>query len=135
VSSDAAGVIRGLTDAAAARDYERVREYFARDAVWFGTRGGIDEDQVVRGPDAAVRYLREIQETWQRFDVEIEQIVEVGDAAVAFLRERGIARHAELEVDNATAVVFVVRGGQISEATGYLDRDEALAAARRRAPG
>jgi ketosteroid isomerase-like protein len=46
------------------------------------------------------------------------------------MRESAQARHGELEVQNDTAVIIKVRQQKIVEATGYLDRNEALRAAR-----
>jgi ketosteroid isomerase-like protein len=130
MTAEAAAVVRKLFGAVADRDFERVRSCFAPDIVWFGTRGGIDETQVLRGADAAIRYVAEIEDSWQRYDVELERIVEVGDVLVGYLRESARARHAELELQRETAMVFTVRDGKLASATGYLDRDEALSAAR-----
>jgi ketosteroid isomerase-like protein len=129
VSRAAVAVVQAFLERASARDYAEVRECLAPDVVWIGTRGGLDEDQVLHGPGAFVDYLREIGEPWDRFDVEVERYVEVGPAVVAFLRETGRSRHGDLELTNDTAMVFRVRAGKIVEATGYLDRDEALRAA------
>lgn len=73
--------------------------------------------------------MREIEEPWNRFDVEVERLTEVGDTVVVFLRESARARRGDLEVQSDTAMVIKVRKQKIIEATGYLDRDEALKAA------
>ena len=99
------------------------------DVVWFGTRGGLDESQVLRGPEAVLEYMREIQEPWEEFGVEVEQLIEADDAVVVFMRETGQARHGGPEVQNDTAMIFKVRQQRVVEITGYLDRDEALRAA------
>ena len=91
-----------------------------------GTRGGLDQDQALRGPDAWVEYLEEVQAPWERFEVEIEELMETGEMVVAFLRESAKARHGDLEVENETAVIIKVKQHKIVEARGYLDRDEAL---------
>jgi len=129
MTSEAQAVVRAFLDLAAAGDYARLRDILDPDVVWFGTRGGLDESQVLRGPDALVGYMREIEEPWERFDVEVERLIEVGDTVVVFLRESARARHGDLEVQNDTAVIFKVRQQKIIEATGYLDRDEARRAA------
>jgi ketosteroid isomerase-like protein len=116
-------------DLLAAGDFARISESLDPEAVWFGTRGGLDEDQVLRGPEAWIEYMREIEEPWKRFDVEVERLTGVGDTVVVFLRESARARHGDLEVHNDTAMVIKVRQQKIIEATGYLDRDEALRAA------
>jgi ketosteroid isomerase-like protein len=130
VSTEALAVVRTFCDAAAADDRTRILEMLDRDVVWFGTRGGLDQDRVLRGPDAFVEYLAEITELWDSFEAEAEQFIETGDAVVVFFRETGRARHADLEVQNDTAAVFKVRQGKIVEVRGYLDREEALEAAR-----
>jgi ketosteroid isomerase-like protein len=130
VSTEALAVVRTFCDAAAADDRTRILEMLDRDVVWFGTRGGLDQDRVLRGPDAFVEYLAEITELWDSFEAEAERFIETGDAVVVFFRETGRARHADLEVQNDTAAVFKVRQGKIVEVRGYLDREEALEAAR-----
>lgn len=132
MTSGAVAVVRAFFDLAATGDLAGVRDCFASDVVWFGTRGGLDEDQVIRGPDAVLEYMREIEDTWERFDAEIERLIDVGDTVVALLRETAQARHGDLEVHNATAVIIKVRQQKMVEVTGYLDRDEALKAARLR---
>ena len=129
MTSEATAVVRRFFELAAAGDYDGMPEIIDTEAIWLGTRGGLDEEQVVRGPDAWIRYMREIDETWERSDVSVERLVEIGDSVVAFLRERAHARHGDLEVQNETAVVIKVRHQKIVEARGYLDRDEALRAA------
>jgi ketosteroid isomerase-like protein len=129
MTSEAQTVVRAFLDLVAAGDFARMSESLDPEAVWFGTRGGLDEDQVIRGPDAWIEYMREIEEPWTRFDVEVERLTEVGDMVVVFLRESARARHGDLEVQNDTAMIIKVRQQKIVEATGYLDRDEALRAA------
>jgi ketosteroid isomerase-like protein len=130
MTSGALAVVRTFLDLAAAGNDARISESLDPNVVWFGTRGGLDEAQVLRGPDAVLEYLREIGEPWERFDVEVERLFEAGDTVVAFLRESAKARHGGLEVQNDTATIFKVRQQKIVEMRGYLDRNEALRAAR-----
>ena len=129
MTSEAEAVIREFFDLGASDDFDGMREYLDPDAVWYGTRGGLDQDQVIRGPDAWIEYLHEVQAPWDRFEVEIEELLEAGDMVVVFLRESGHARHADLDVQNELAVIIKVRHQKIVEARGYLDRNEALRAA------
>jgi ketosteroid isomerase-like protein len=128
MTSEALAVVRTFLDLATAGDDARISESLDPNVVWFGTRGGLDEAQVLRGPDAVLGYLREIGEPWERFDIEVERLFEDGDTVVAFLRESAKTRHG-LEVQNDTATIFTVRQQKIVEMRGYLDRDEALRAA------
>jgi ketosteroid isomerase-like protein len=130
MTSEALAVVQAFIDLTAAGDFRGVADLLDPDVVFFGTRGGLDEERVFRGPDVCVAYMREVQDPWRRFDVVVERLV-LGDTVVAFLRETAQARHADLDVHNETAVLFRVAEQKIVEATGYLDRREALAAARR----
>ena len=105
------------------------RSSSTRSAVWYGTRGGLDQDRVVRGPAQWLEYIGEIQDTWEGLEIEVERAIEVGDRVVALTRETARTRDGALEVRSETAVVLRIREGRIVEARGYLDRDEALRAA------
>jgi ketosteroid isomerase-like protein len=129
MTSETLAVVRAFFDVVAADDVARISDSLDPDVVWFGTRGGLDEAQVLRGPDAVLEYLREVREQWAHFDVEVERLIEAGDAVVVFMRETAQARHGGPEVQSDTAVIIKLRQQKIVEMTGYLDRDEALRAA------
>ena len=124
-----ASFIQRFLDALLAQDTTALAEMLDPEVVWFGTRGGLDESQVLRGPAAVLEYIREIQEPWEEFNVEIEQIIEADDGVVVFMRETGRGRHGGPEVQNDTAMIFKAKQDRVLEVTGYLDRDEALRAA------
>jgi ketosteroid isomerase-like protein len=131
VTSEGIAVVRALFDQTASGDFARLPDILDPDVVFLGTRGGLDEKRVLSGPDAVLEYLRdEITDPWERYDVEAERLIEVGDSVVAFLHETAQPRHGDLEMQSDTAMIFKVRQEKIVEATGYLDRDEALQAAR-----
>jgi ketosteroid isomerase-like protein len=121
--------VRRLLKLAISDDVAEVSDMLDPGVVWFGTRGGLDEKQVLRGPEAAIAYMREMQEMWEELDIEIEEIIETADAVVVLTREIGRARHGGPVVQNDTAVIFKMRQERVIEMTGYLDRDEALRAA------
>jgi ketosteroid isomerase-like protein len=129
MTSEALAVVRTFFELTAADDEAGILEHLDPDVVWFGTRGGLDGHRVVRGPDAFLDYLREVEEPWERFEVEIERLIEVGDTVVAFMRETAQASRGNLDVQNETAAILKVRERKIVEVRGYLDRDEALRAA------
>ena len=121
--------VRRFLDAFLAVDTTALMDMLDPEVVWFGTRGGLDESQVLRGPAAVLAYIGEIQEPWEEFNVEVEQVIEAGDAVVVFMRETGRGRHGGPEVQSDTAMIFKARQERVVEVTGYLDRDEALRAA------
>jgi ketosteroid isomerase-like protein len=126
MSSEALTVVRAFFDAVGDAN---LAEHLDPEVVWFGTRGGLDESRVMRGPQAVLDYLREIQDAWESFDVEVERLLESGDSVVVFMREKAHARQGGVELQDNTAMILTVRNGKIVEMRGYLDRDEALRAA------
>ena len=52
MTSEAVAVVRAFFELSAAGDLARGAESLDPDVVWFGSRGGLDEDQVLRGRDA-----------------------------------------------------------------------------------
>ena len=131
MTSEALAVVRAFFDLTAAGDFARLSDILDPAVVFLGTRGGLDEKRVLRGPDAVIAYVRdEITDPWEQYDVEAERLIEIGDAVVAFLHETAQPRHGDLEMHSDTAMIFRVRQQKILEATGYLDRDQALEAAR-----
>ena len=110
------------------RDTEGVLALMEPHTVWLGTYGGLDAQRVIRGSDAILEYMQEIEQPWERFEVEVERLIASGETVVAFLRETAQGRDA-IDVQNQTAIVFKIRDARIVEGRGYLDRDTALEAA------
>lgn len=129
MSTEAVEIVRELCDALNANDTERMSRWAHPDMVQYGTRGGIDQDRVVRGREAVMEYWDEVAEAWDSLHFEPERLIERGDLVVAFWRETARSRHSDLEIETQTASVFRLRDGKIVEIRGYLDRDEALRAA------
>jgi ketosteroid isomerase-like protein len=130
MSTEALAVVRPYCDLLVAGDFDGAEEYVDPEVVWFGTPGGLDQNRIHRGREAVREYTDEIWEAWERLDVEVEQMIEAGNAVVVFFRELAQSRHGGPEMQSETAAVFRVRHGKIFEIRGYLDRDEALRAAR-----
>ena len=109
---------------ASARDYAAFAVLLDPDVVWYGTRGGMDAERVFRGPDAYLAYMREVLETFERYEFEVEETFEFQGGVLAFLWERGEGRDG-VEVESRTAIVLWIRDGLVHQVRGYLDRDEA----------
>jgi ketosteroid isomerase-like protein len=106
-----------------------VAEYLADDVVMRGTVGGLDEQLVLEGREAAVGYFREIVEPWDELKVEILRVVEQGDRFVLLMRETGRTTRAAIEISRDTAFVGRIADGRVAEMRGYLDQAAALEAA------
>ena len=109
---------------ASARDYRPFAELLDPDVVWYGTRGGIDAERVVRGTDAYLAYMREVLGVFERYEFEVEEAFEVDGGVLLFLWERGGGRDG-VEVESRTAMALGIRDGMVHRVQGYLDRDEA----------
>lgn len=121
-------VVRKFFELYGEGDTEGISELIEPGVVWLGTYGGLDAHRVIRGSDAFLEYMQEIEQAWERFEVEVERLIESGDTVVALLRETARGR-GTIDVQSQTAVVFKVRDARIIEGRGYLDRDAALEAA------
>jgi ketosteroid isomerase-like protein len=131
--SEALEVVRAFFEVEA-DDFAGLSASLDPDVVWFGTRGGLDQAQVLRGPEEVLEYMREIREPWEQYDIRVERLIEVGDAGVVvFLHETAQSRYGGPALQSETAMIMKVHDRKIVEMTGYLDRDEALKAARLKA--
>jgi ketosteroid isomerase-like protein len=124
--SEAIALVRRFFELTAGDDPAPVVEVLHPDVVWLGAKGGLDEEQVLRGHDAVLEYLQEIREPWRHFEVELERFVEAGDTVVVLSREKAQSRQGGPEMHNDIASMFRVRNGKIVWMRGYLDQDEAL---------
>jgi ketosteroid isomerase-like protein len=131
MSAEGLATVEALLRASAERDLEKAARLLDPGIVLYGTRGGLDEKQLLTGPDAYLGYMTDVEEQWEDFDFEVERLIDAGEAVAAFLLEKGRSRRGEVELVNETAVVFKVNEGKVVEARGYLDREEAIEAARR----
>jgi ketosteroid isomerase-like protein len=83
---------------------------------------------VYHGPEAFVRGIQELTDTFDDFRVEPEEFFDLGDRVLAFVRLRGRARGSDVPIDGPFAHVVTFRGGLISSWHAYADRNEALVA-------
>jgi ketosteroid isomerase-like protein len=88
-----------------------------------------EERRTVRGADGIRSFFADLEETWERFEVEAQEFREVRDAVVVFCRIHAKGRGSGLELDQPMAMVSWFRGGKFARAQSFLDIDEALRAA------
>ena len=109
---------------ASARDYGAFAELLDPDVVWSGTRGGMDAERVVRGPDAYLAYMREVLGTFERYEFEVEETFRFEGGVLVYLWERGEGRDG-IQLESRTAIALEIRDGLVHRVQGYVDRDEA----------
>jgi anti-sigma regulatory factor (Ser/Thr protein kinase)/ketosteroid isomerase-like protein len=120
-------VVRELFDAFAARDVARTMELVDRGVMMEPLSTPVERRTPYLGVDGLRRYLRDLDETWEKFDVTIEEIRAHGNYVVAAGRIQ--ARHQSLVADDPAAVAFKLRDAKVVWAKVYRSKDEALAAA------
>ncbi|MGA9370871.1 MAG: nuclear transport factor 2 family protein [Solirubrobacterales bacterium] len=130
MSKDDLATVEALWKASAERDLETAAQLLDPAIVLYGTRGGLDEKRVLTGPDAYLGYMTDVEAQWENFDFEVERLIDAGEAIVVFLLEKGRSGRGEAELLNETAMAFKVNEGKVVEARGFLDREEAIEAAR-----
>jgi ketosteroid isomerase-like protein len=78
------------------------------------------------GVDGLRRYLQDLDETWDEFDVTIAKLRADGEHVVALGRIRG--RQRDVAVDDPAGFAFRLRDGKVVWAKVYRSQEEALAA-------
>ena len=112
-------------------DWSGLDQLFDPEVQLHGTSGGLSEGNVAQGVEA-VRQTFDVWdgEAWEEIRLDVEKLIDAGDQVVAFQHERRRGRGSGVEVESQTAVVFGFRDGRVIRLQGFMDRDEALRAAR-----
>ena len=122
---------------------EAVKAWNRRDAEWLiangvpdvefipAVAGGVEgQGRVVHGAHEFHAFFSDLDETWERFDIEPEEFREVGEAVVSLCHVHAKGRASGLELDQPIAMVSWFRGGKFARARSFLDAGEALEAAK-----
>lgn len=120
-------VVRRLFAAFAARDAERAVELVDRGVMFEPLSTPVQRRTPYLGASGLRRYFRDLDETWEEFDVTIEELRAGGDYVVAF--GRIYARTRDAVADDPAAFAVRLRDGKAVWAKVYRGQDEALAAA------
>ena len=85
---------------------------------------------VYQGLDGLRRFVEQVDEMWEDFQIEPEELIDGGDQVVAAVRMSGRGRGSGVEAEMQVFAVWTLREGKVSRMTGgYRDRAEALEAA------
>ena len=124
-------VVRKLFRAFAARDVERTLLLVDRGVMIEPLSTPVERRTPYLGAPGMRRYLRDLDETWQRFEVSIDELRAEGDYVVA--TGRIYAQHPNLVADDPAGFVFRLRDSKVVWVKVYRSHEEALAAAGLRA--
>lgn len=119
-------VVRDLFKAFAARDVSRTTQLVDRGVMLEPLSTPVERRTPYLGVDGLRRYLQDLDETWDTFDVTIADLRADGEHVVAVGRIR--ARHRDVEVDDPAGFAFRLRDGKVVWAKVYPSHEEALAA-------
>ena len=128
MSQENVEVVRRMCDAFVAGDVADALDVLHVDVKWHGTIGGLEEGRPAHGHDEVIEGFMESLRDWERHSLEAEDYLDAGDRVVVFWHETGRGKGSGVEVETRTAVVYTVRGDEVVEVQGYMDRGEALEA-------
>jgi ketosteroid isomerase-like protein len=120
-------VVRELFDAFAERDVDRTVELVDRGVMMEPLSTPVERRTPYLGIGGLRRYLRDLDETWEEFEVTIDEIRARHNYVVAIGHIR--AHRGTLEMNELAAFVLRLRAHRIVWAKVYRSEDEALAAA------
>lgn len=128
-SSEAADLVRRGHEAFTRGDVARVVELTVPDADW-GTSGrfpGIDVRY--HGHEGVTRWMRDLRDAWERFEVGLEEVVEEGDGWIAVVEHlRGRGRGSGVDVDTRIFALYALRGGLLWRRDAYASREDLVEA-------
>jgi anti-sigma regulatory factor (Ser/Thr protein kinase)/ketosteroid isomerase-like protein len=119
--------VRRLFDAFAARDVARMMQLSDRGVMIEPLSTPVRRRSPYLGVDGLRRYLRDLDETWQKFEISVAELRAGGEYVVAL--GRIYAQHQELVADDPAAFVFKLRDARVVWMKVYPSADEALASA------
>ena len=120
-------VVRKLFRAFAARDVERTIRLVDRGVMIEPLSTPVERRTPYLGASGMRRYMRDLDETWQRFEIAIDELRAEGDYVVAI--GRIYAQHPNLVADDPAGLVFRLRDAKVVWVKVYRSQEEALAAA------
>jgi|SRR5215211_2384484 len=84
---------------------------------------------VYDGHDGIRRFYAEVREVWESYTWEPEKLIGSRDQVLALLRSSGKGRGSGIELERRTAMLWTVRGEQLTSLRFFRDRSAALEAA------
>jgi ketosteroid isomerase-like protein/anti-sigma regulatory factor (Ser/Thr protein kinase) len=120
-------VVRELFDAFAERDAARTTRLVDRGVMLEPLFTPVERRTPYLGVDGLRRYLRDLDETWQEFEVTVEDL-RASDGEHVVATGRIYARRDDFLADDPAGFAFRLRDGKIVWAKVYPSHEEALAA-------
>ena len=99
------------------------------ESVSFRSRFSVMDDRGYHGHEELSRYFVELDEAWQRYDMNLERLVDGGAKVVGLFQLEAVGRESGLELEEYPGVVFTAEAGRIVQIDAYPTHAEALEAA------
>jgi ketosteroid isomerase-like protein len=128
MSKENVQIVRRMCEAFLADEVADALDILAADVEWHGTIGGLDQGRTARGHGEVIEGFMESLGAWERHSLEVEGYLDAGDRVIVLWHEVGRGKASGVEVETRTAVVYTVRGDEVVEVQGYMDRRQALEA-------
>jgi ketosteroid isomerase-like protein len=129
MSQENVEVVRRCSEFFRSRDFSYLAQVVDPELV-FDVSRNVFNPGVHRGLDGFRRFVDQIDEMWETFDLQVEEFVDGGDWVVTAVRIAGKGRSSGIEVEMHLFNVWTLRDGKVVRYEGgYRDRDEALKAA------
>jgi ketosteroid isomerase-like protein len=93
----------------------------------FAMLGG--SSTVFRGHAGAREFIRDLDETFAEFQLEVSEIRDLGERVLAFGRLQGRGLESDAEVESPVAYMVELKDGSITRTEDFFDPSEALEAA------
>lgn len=120
-------VVRDLFDAFATRDVARTTRLVDRGVMMEPLSTPVERRTPYLGVDGLRRYLRDLDETWQEFEVGVEDL-RASDGEHVVAAGRIYARRDDFVADDPAGFAFRLRDGKVVWAKVYPSHEEAVAA-------
>jgi ketosteroid isomerase-like protein len=117
-------VARRATDAFNRRDVEELVEVSHPDSEWLPFRAQV-EGGVYCGHAGIRQFVVDMDEDWERFEVEQVELVDLGDRVLLIGRVHAVGRGSGVTLENDAGFVMDFRDGQLWRLVSYSDPDEA----------
>ena len=98
------------------------------ESVRFRSRFSAMDNREYRGHEDLRGYFVELDEAWQRYEMNIERLVDAGAKVVGLFRLEAVGRGSGLELEEHPGVVYTADAGRIAQIDAYPTHAEALEA-------
>jgi ketosteroid isomerase-like protein len=121
-------VVRGVVEAVAERDFDRLCELSDPEVEWHSFFALGEEGGTYRGHAGLRRYVDDLDDAWAVVSPEIDDTIEVGEVVLAVGHVRYEGKESGAGADAHSGWVFKFRAGRVLIFRAFADPERALEA-------